>query len=184
MAEWLGKALQKLLQRFESARDLQSKKAAFIHVAFLNIGYYPTNLLLYMQTKKILHFAALLACVALVAVCFMPWIHNTVINQTFTGYDVKKFVTGTTLGRAGIPITILTGLSFILTALPYVAAKRANMFVCALLVSYTLRTYVVFTGALFEGEIVKLAGIYLINILSIFLVICSVFPYLKKEERL
>ena len=135
-----------------------------------------------MKFKKILHYTALLACIALVAVCFIPWIHNNVTNQTFTGFNVKRFASGTTLGRAGIPISILATLSFLLTALPYTAAKRTNMFICALLVAYSIRTYVVFTGALFEGEIVKLAGIYLVNVLSIFLVVCSVFPYLKKEE--
>ena len=36
---------------------------------------------------------------------------------------------------------------------------------------------------LFDGEVTKLAGIYLIVFLSFVMVICSVFPYLKKEER-
>ena len=57
------------------------------------------------------------------------------------------------------------------------------MFLCALLVAYTLRTYVIFTGSLFDGEVTKLAGIYLIVFLSFVMVICSVFPYLKKEEK-
>ncbi len=35
MAEWLGKALQKLLQRFESARDLDTKPLHESEEAFL-----------------------------------------------------------------------------------------------------------------------------------------------------
>ncbi len=37
MAEWLGKALQKLPQRFESARDLLLKKQPKILDCFFNI---------------------------------------------------------------------------------------------------------------------------------------------------
>ena len=37
MAEWLGSALQKLLQRFESASDLQPQKAPSISLGFFCI---------------------------------------------------------------------------------------------------------------------------------------------------
>jgi hypothetical protein len=137
-----------------------------------------------MNFKKLLHYAALLICIALIATCFMPWVHYNSINETFTGFNVKPFATGVNLGRAGKIITIFTTISFLLTALPFIAAKRANMFVCALLMAYTIRTYIVFTGSIFEGEVVKLAGIYLINILALCLVVCSIFPYLKNEESL
>ena len=36
VAEWLGKALQKLLQRFESARDLPKKRACKIFLQAVN----------------------------------------------------------------------------------------------------------------------------------------------------
>ncbi len=137
-----------------------------------------------MNYKKILHYTALLTCIALVATCFIPWVHYNSIDTTFNGFNVKPFPTGVNYGRAGKIITILVSVSFLLTALPYIVAKRANMFVCAILVAYSMRTYVLFTGSLFEGEVVKLAGIYLIVLLSFLLVVCSVFPYLKKEESL
>ena len=35
VAEWLGKALQKLLQRFKSARDLKNLKIKAAHAAFM-----------------------------------------------------------------------------------------------------------------------------------------------------
>jgi hypothetical protein len=135
-----------------------------------------------MNFKKILHYFSLLICVALIATCFIPWVHYNSINETFTGYNVKKFATGVYYGRAGLVITYFVAAIILLTLLPYIAAKRANMFVCALLVAYTLRTYVIFTGAMFDGEVEKLSGIYLIVLLSLILVVCSVFPYLKKEE--
>ncbi len=135
-----------------------------------------------MNYKKILHYTSIMSCIALIATCFIPWVHYNNIDVTFNGYNVKRFATGVYYGRAGIIITIFAATSCLLTLTQSVVAKRINMFLCALLVAYTLRTYVIFTGSLFDGEVTKLAGIYLIVILSLVMVICSVFPYLKKEQ--
>lgn len=137
-----------------------------------------------MHYKKILHYVAIVAAIALIVTCFIPWVHYNNIDVTFNGFNVKRFATGVYYGRAGIIITVLASISLLFTMLPFIVAKRINMFLCALLVAYTLRTYVIFTGSLFDGEVTKLAGIYLIVLLSFVMVTCSVFPYLKKEERL
>jgi hypothetical protein len=134
-----------------------------------------------MNYKKIIQYIAIISCLALIATCFMPWVHYNSINETFTGFNVKRFATGVFYGRAGLIVTIFTSLSLLLTLLPYSALKRINMFVCALLFAYAIRTYVLFTGSLFDGEVVKLAGIYLIVMLSLVLVICSIFPNLKEN---
>lgn len=136
-----------------------------------------------MNYKKNLHYLSIVATLAIIATCFIPWVHYNNIDVTFNGYNVKRFATGVYYGRAGIIITIFAAISFLLTITQSLVAKRINMFLCALLVAYTLRTYVIFTGSLFDGEVTKLAGIYLIVLLSFVMVICSVFPYLKKEEK-
>lgn len=133
-----------------------------------------------MQQKYFFHYAAIATAIALVIACFIPWVHYNSIDVTFNGYNVKPFSTGTNYGRAGIIITIFAVVSLLLTLLPYTFTKRMNLFVAAILLSYTLRTYVIFTGSLFEGEVVKLAGIYLINFLALFLLICACFPKDKK----
>ena len=137
-----------------------------------------------MNYKKNLHYLAIIASLAIIATCFIPWVHYNNIDVTFTGYNVKRFATGVYYGRAGIIITILAAMSLLFTLMQSVVAKRVNMFLCALLVAYTLRTYVIFTGSLFDGEVTKLFGIYLIVLLSFVMLICSVFPYLKKDVKL
>ena len=136
-----------------------------------------------MNYKKIIQYIAIISCVALVATCFIPWVHYNSISETFTGFNVKRFSTGVYYGRAGLIVTIFTSLSLLLTLLPYSALKRINMFVCALLFAYSIRTYVLFTGSLFDGEVIKMAGIYLIVILSLILVICSIFPNVKEDNK-
>ena len=136
-----------------------------------------------MNYKKNLHYLAIIATLGIIVTCFIPWVHYNNIDVTFNGYNVKKFATGVYYGRAGIIITIFAVISLLFTLMQSMVAKRVNMFLCALLFAYTLRTYVIFTGSLFDGEVTKLAGIYLIVFLSFVMVICSVFPYLKKEEK-
>jgi hypothetical protein len=148
---------------------------------------YPPNFTYLLQKimhyKKIFHYTAILSCIALIITCFIPWVHYNSIDATFTGYNVKQFSTGVYYGKAGVIITGIAVVSLCCTLAPYIVVKRVNMFLCAFLVAYCMRTYIVFTGSLFDGEVVKLAGIYLIVLLSVVMVVCSVFPYLKKEEN-
>ncbi len=136
-----------------------------------------------MNYKKIVQYIAILSCTGLIATCFIPWVHYNSINTTFNGFNVKEFATGVNYGKAGRIISIFTIVSLLLTLLPFSVPKRINMFVCALLFAYSIRTYVLFTGSLFDGEVIKFAGIYLIVMLSLVLVICSIFPNLKENEK-
>ena len=135
-----------------------------------------------MQNKSF-HYAALITSLTLIAVCFMPWVHYNSIDKTFSGYNVTTFATGVYYGKAGIIITVFSILILILNLLKGTVAKNANLFVCALLVAYTFRTYILFTGSLFEGQVVKYAGIYLIVILSIVLLVCALFPLTASKQK-
>lgn len=52
MAEWLGRALQKLLQRFESARDLQKQQKAPQKGAFCCLEVFAENNKLHFLKKS------------------------------------------------------------------------------------------------------------------------------------
>jgi len=134
-----------------------------------------------MRTK-IMHWVGILACISMIATCFMPWVHYNNINETFTGFRVIKFSTGNYYGKAGVPITLFTGIILLLIFVPKVLAKRVNLFLAALLFAYCIRTYIIFTSALFEGEVEKLAGIYLIVVLSFIILVTTLFPKLGDEK--
>ncbi|MEO6583024.1 MAG: hypothetical protein ABIO05_01800 [Ferruginibacter sp.] len=106
----------------------------------------------------------------------MPWTFYHSIQQTFTGFHVVPFPAGNYYGKAGIPITILSSIILLLLLTPKLWAKRVNLFLAGLLVAYTIRTYIIFTSALFKGEVEKYAGIYLIIIFSFLIMITSLFP--------
>ncbi len=123
-----------------------------------------------MRTK-IFRIAGASACVALIITCFIPWVHYNSVNLTFNGFNVKPFDTGNYYGKAGIPITFLTVLIFILMFINRIWAKRLNLFLGAFLVAYTIRTFIIFTSALFVDEVAKKPGIYLIVILPLIIML-------------
>ncbi|MBS1743620.1 MAG: hypothetical protein JST81_11355 [Bacteroidetes bacterium] len=130
--------------------------------------------------SKIMYYTGIVASVAIILVCFIPWVHYNNINETFTGFHVKRFVTGNYYGKAGVIISIMSSIILLCMLLPQTWAKRFNLFFAALLFAYCIRTYIIFTSALFEGEVEKKAGIYLIIILSFLMLAACLFP---KENR-
>ena len=133
-----------------------------------------------MNNKKAIQILAILSCLALIITCFLPWVHYNSINETFTGFNVKPFSTKVNYGKAGKIIVGLTIISLLCTIIPKLFLKRVNMFSTALLFAYCIRTYVLFTGSIFEGQVEKFAGIYLIMLFSLALVVFSVFPNLEE----
>ena len=133
-----------------------------------------------MNKKKAIQILAILSCLALIITCFLPWVHYNSINETFTGFNVKPFSTKVNYGKAGKIIVGLTIISLLCTIIPKLFLKRVNMFSTALLFAYCIRTYVLFTGSIFEGQVEKFAGIYLIMLFSLALVVFSVFPNLEE----
>lgn len=143
---------------------------------------YTTNALISrVMFYKIMHYTGIVASLAIIIACFLPWAHYNNIDQTFTGFNVTRFSTGNYYGKAGIIITAFTILILIFMILPRLWAKRINLFLTALLFAYCIRTYIIFTSALFEGEVEKRAGIYLIIILSFLMLAASVFPKMGQQ---
>lgn len=136
-----------------------------------------------MRTK-IFRIAGALACVALIITCFIPWVHYNSVNLTFNGVNVIAFDTGNYYGKAGYPIIILTGLIFLLMFVNRIWAKRLNLFLTALLVAYTIRTYIIFTSALFVNEVDKKAGIYLVVLLPLIIMVGCLSADVKPKKEI
>lgn|SRR5690606_39059575 len=136
-----------------------------------------------MRTK-IFRTAGALACLALIITCFIPWVHYNSVNLTFNGFNVKPFDTGNFYGKAGYPIVVLTGLIFLLMFVNKIWAKRLNLFLTALLIAYTIRTYIIFTSALFVNEVDKLAGIYLVLFLPIIIMVGCLSADVKTKKEI
>lgn len=87
VAEWLGKALQKLLHRFESGRDLKNQ---IRHCRRDLLTLFAMTFLFKVMFVKYLHWIGLAACICLIVSCFLPWVYYGDIEQTFTGFYSYK----------------------------------------------------------------------------------------------
>jgi len=111
----------------------------------------------------------------MILACFLPWVHINSIQETFNGFNPKPFATGNNYGKAGKFIVLLTSIIFVGMLLPKIWAKRLNLFLSALLLAFVIRTYVIFTGSLFENDVIRKPGIYMIVICAILILFSSVF---------
>ncbi len=128
---------------------------------------------------KILQWIGVVACITLIVSCFFPWAYYDDVHQTFTGlYSYRN-----EYGRPGKLLIPFAVLSLIFLLLPKVWAKRTNMFLCALLVGYTIKTFVMFTSCYNAYCPQKLWGIYAMLIASAVMLLAAIFPHLKMNKK-
>ena len=91
---------------------------------------------------KYLHWLGIAACITLIITCFLPWVYYADINQNFTGFYSYQ----NQYGKPGKLLVVLGSVILIFMLLPRVWAKRANLFICALVVAYAIKTYILFSS--------------------------------------
>lgn len=124
---------------------------------------------------KIIHSLGIVACIALIISCFLPWTYYADLNQHFTGF----YSYGNNYGKPGKFLIVAGAAALLFMLLPKIWAKRVNLFLCALTVGYTIKTYVLFVSCYNSYCPEKLPGIYLMLFSSVMILVASVFPRLK-----
>ena len=131
------------------------------------------------MASKILHWLGLSACVLLIISCFLPWAYYKDIDTTFTGfYSLQNHY-----GKPGLLLSLIATLVFILTLLPKIWAKRANLFLGALAVGYAIKSFVLFTSCYNAYCPERRIGIYLMLGSTIVMLIATIFPDMKIREE-
>lgn len=119
-----------------------------------------------------------IACLALIGSCFLPWAYYADLNKSFTGFFTEKNV----YGKPGVAFTFFAVVSLILIFINKIWAKRTLIFFAALNIGYLFKTYVIFTSC-YKGYCPqKQYGLYFLIISSIALLLVSFFPDLKINE--
>jgi hypothetical protein len=129
---------------------------------------------------KYSNLAGIAAAIILIVACFLPWAYYPDINKTFTGFFSEE----NAYGKPGKALVFLSVIIIVLFMIPKVWAKRLNMFITALIVAYSIKSYLLFASC-YRGVCPdKKIGVYLIMIASIIMIIAAVLPDLKlKEDR-
>ncbi|HWB26466.1 MAG TPA: hypothetical protein VG738_13360 [Chitinophagaceae bacterium] len=121
------------------------------------------------------------AVIAIVIVCFIPWVYIPAVKITVTGLQA----TGTDFGKAGLMMFVLGAVNIIFFITPKIWAKRTNVFIAAILLSWAIKNYIVIS-ACYAGECPeKRAGIYLQVLFAFVVLLMSFFPKIElpKEEN-
>lgn len=120
-----------------------------------------------------------MACVILIASCFLPWSFNADINQTFTGfYSYKHYY-----GKPGFIFSFFALVILVFMLLPKLWAKRANLFMSAFMLAYAVRTFIVF-GACYNNYCPqKMLGLYLMLASTVIIMLASVFPNVSLSDK-
>jgi hypothetical protein len=120
----------------------------------------------------------IIAAFVLIGVCFMPWSHFVSKDLTITGMQTA----GTDFGRPGKLNIIFGVISVVLFFVPRIWAKRTNVFIAALNLSWSFRNYLLITGCMMGECPEKKAGIFLLLVAAVIIQVMSLLPKLETSK--
>lgn len=135
--------------------------------------------------SKTLFPIGIIACIALIVSCFLPWAYyadSHIVNEadrTFTGFYSYQHQ----YGRPGMFLVFSGVIILVLMIVPKIWAKRTNLFLSALVLAYAIKSYVLFTSCYNAYCPEKRMGIYIMIVASVFILAASVFPKMKLENN-
>ena len=125
-----------------------------------------------MKYSQWIGIAALLI---LMTSCFLPWTYHPDLNKTFTGFFSENNAYGQP-GKVFIFLSVPAALGFVMNR---VWAKRMNFFVCAVIVAYACRCFIIFSGCYSGICPEKRVGLWLMMATAILTLAMAVIPDIK-----
>ena len=121
------------------------------------------------------------AAIILVLSGFLPWTYHPDLDKTFTGF----FSENRAYGKPGNVFVFMSAVTIIFFAIQRIWAKRWNVFICAIVLSYALRCFIVYSGC-YRGICPdKKIGLWVMLLSAILMMLMALFPDMKvkKEEK-
>lgn len=128
---------------------------------------------------RYMKWIGLVAVILLIVSCFIPWVIIESKNITVSGVDS----TGTNFGKPGYLHFILGFFFIILHFISKIWAKRSNLLVVALNISWAIRNYFVISACRDGDCPLKQTGLYLVLLASFLMLLSALFPDIKLEEE-
>jgi hypothetical protein len=169
VAEWLGRALQKLLQRFESARNLCIFETYKVDKNLIGLSF---------GMMKYSNYIGIAAAIVLMIACFLPWAYYPDLDKNFTGF----FSENNNYGKPGKVFFFFAITIIILAIIPRVWAKRANQFIGVLVIAYAIKTFILFTSCYSGVCPEKKIGLWVMMLSCIVMLIATMLPNLKNRD--
>jgi hypothetical protein len=119
------------------------------------------------------------AAVLLVVACFLPWTFHPDLNKNFTGFFSENNI----YGKPGNVFIVLSIIAIVFFFIPRIWAKRWNIFICAIILSYAIKSFIVFSGC-YRGICPdKKAGLWMMLLTTILMLVMTLFPDIKLKDE-
>ena len=119
------------------------------------------------------------AAIMLVIAGFLPWTYHPDLNKNFTGFFTENNV----YGKPGYVFVWLSIITIVFFAIQRVWAKRWNMFICALVLAYAIKSFIMYSGC-YRGICPdKLAGLWIMLASAALMMAMALFPDIKLKEE-
>jgi hypothetical protein len=127
----------------------------------------------YTQTIGIIASLIVLIC------SFLPW--SIVVSEqiTISGFETK----GTRFGRPGLFLNFFTIIAIVLFLIPTIWAKRTNIFIGAIVFTWSLRNYILVSTCLMGECPVKQPALYTLVIASGVVMVMTLLPKLNTLKK-
>jgi len=117
----------------------------------------------------------ILATLALIGVCFLPWSFIASQQITVTGFSAP----GTSFGKPGLFNCIMCVIMLVMFSVPAVWSKRTNVFIAALNLAWSARNYLLLSTCMMGECPEKKAGLYISLLLSLIIQVMTFLPKLE-----
>lgn len=117
----------------------------------------------------------IIACIALVGICFLPWSFIASQQITVTGFQA----TGTSFGKPGLFNTIMCAVMVLLFAIPAIWSKRTNVFIAALNLAWSFRNFLLLSSCMMGECPEKKPALYILLFLSVIIQLMAFLPKIK-----
>jgi hypothetical protein len=127
---------------------------------------------------KYIKWAGVIAAVLLIIACFLPWYTIGWKNITITGTEA-----GDKLGKPAYWHFVFTIFFLLFTFIPRIWAKQWNVFIAAVNVAWMIRNF--FALAVCNGGFCpeRQSGIWMVLISSVVMLLSSLFPDFKIQQK-
>lgn len=120
----------------------------------------------------------LIAALALIGICFLPWLTIESKNLVISGMNAK----GTDFGTPGKVNVIFSVIMAVFFVLPKVWAKRTNVFIGALNFSWGIKNYLVLSACLMGECPVKMPALFALLALGAISLLMTFFPKIEVKQ--
>jgi hypothetical protein len=127
----------------------------------------------YTQTIGIIAALVVLIC------SFLPW--SIVVSEqiTISGFDTK----GTRFGKPGLFLNFFTIIAIVLFLIPAIWAKRTNIFIGAIVFTWSLRNYILVSTCLMGECPVKQPALYALIVAGGVVMLMTLLPKLNSPKK-